>query len=523
MKIWEDKEKRTCPVCGFKAKGMSGLSAHMNVHREKKKELKELSIDYLKEKLFDIVKGKFKGEALRDVITAIRELIIVLREEEAKKELQRKQVIEIKIDEEKLQRLIDWSPYSPKRHEKQIEVLDCKANEIVIFAGRQGGKSMLCAYEILKELLKDNRLVALIAPTYTQNEPVLEHLVHWVNRAFKNEMIVSLRPPQSIRTIWGSKLLCKSIEQPGQILGRGYDLIVVDECAQIPEDTWNLYIAPASGIKVGRYFYITTPRGRNWVWKLWVKAKNEGRGFHWESIDSPYFTKEKWEQEQKRLPQLIFDQEYRAICLEKAVVFRGIDNCLDKNLKFQPYNENHLYSGGIDLGKYQTDTAISEMDLMTNQLVYHDRLKIPDWAVQKKEIQGVMDKYNKNPTWMDASSITAGDVFVDELGNEGYPVQGYKIQGTIQKNSLIENLMVKIQNGIIKIPDIPETQVLIEELRAYTFEITPGGRIMYGAPSGMTEDSVISLALACLDVTDQPLGELKKGQATAYKFPVQEF
>ncbi len=518
-RVWLDKKKRECPICGFVAIGKTGLGSHMKTHQT----VEEFTVSFLKEKLFKLVKGQYKGHSARDMLSAVSQSMELLREEEAKKESQRKKVIKVEIDEKKLQRLINWSPEWPQRHEKQFEVLSCPASEIIIFAGRQGGKSALCAYEILKELLKDNRLVCLIAPTYTQNEPILEYLIRWIDKGFKDEIKYILRPPQVIRTVWGSKLLCKSTEQPGQILGRGYDLVVVDECAQIPEDIWNIYIAPATGIKIGRYFYITTPRGRNWVWKLWTKAKKENRGFHWESIENPYFEKSKWEQEKKRLPELIFQQEYQAICLEEATVFRGLDNCLDKNLKFENYNVKHLYSGGVDLGKYETDTAVSMLDLMTNQLVFYTRFKMPDWAVQKREIKSIMDKYEKSLTLMDASSISAGDVFVDELSDEGYNVDGYKIQGPFAKNNLIENLMVKIQNRAIKIPDIPETQDLIEELRAYTFEIAPSGRIVYKAPSGMLEDGVISLALACFEIRDQPLAELKEGQSEIYLPPEQEF
>jgi hypothetical protein len=38
--------------------------------------------------------------------------------------------------------------------------------------------------------------------------------------------------------------------------------------------------------------------------------------------------------------------------------------------------------------------------------------------------------------------------------------------------------------------------VLQNELKAYTYELTPGGNIRYGVPEGLHDDAVTALALA---------------------------
>jgi hypothetical protein len=38
--------------------------------------------------------------------------------------------------------------------------------------------------------------------------------------------------------------------------------------------------------------------------------------------------------------------------------------------------------------------------------------------------------------------------------------------------------------------------VLQNELKAYTYELTSGGNVRYGAPEGLHDDAVIALALA---------------------------
>jgi len=439
-------------------------------------------------------------------------------EERAIKQTQREKVIKRVVDDEKLQELIKFKP-----HQKQKEVLECNANEIVICAGRQSGKTILCAYYALKTLLEEDKSVCLIAPSYSLCGRVLDYLRIWIGKYFKGEMVVYNKPFPRIVTKWGSILEAKSTEQPDQILGKGYDLIIVDECTRIPEKIHHTYIIPASGIKLGKYFYISTPRGRDWFWKLWRKAKEKGAAFHWASLENPYFDRKKWEQEKKRLPETIFRQEYMAEFLERAVVFAHIDDCIKNYSIPLDYNENHLYVMGVDLGKYEDYTAIVVIDMMTNQVA--DAIFFQgDWDIQKERIKAMADKYGKCPIWMDATSVSSGDIFVQQLSDEGYHVMGYKISSNVSKRQLIEKAIVLIQNGDIALPAKGgDSEELINQLRAFTFTKTLAGIIKYHAPSGEHDDLVIAFALACWELEESPLPELKDGKVEVYLPPEQEF
>ncbi|MDP2364448.1 MAG: terminase family protein, partial [Ignavibacteria bacterium] len=416
---------------------------------------------------------------------------------------------------------IGWSPYKPKRHEKQIGVMEYGGDEIVICAGRQAGKTYLSAYFALKALLEEKKQVALIAPSYNLTGRVMNYLMPWAQLYFRNEMKVWTRPPQKIMTKWGSQLDCWSATEPEQILGKGYDLIIVDECARISETVWHTYIVPASGVKKGKYIYISTPRGRNWFWRLWRKVSEKGGAFQWGSWENPYFDKAKIEQEKKRLPELVFRQEYGSEFLENVMVFQGLDNCISDYPFPQEYNENHLYVMGVDLGRYEDFTAVCVMDLMTNSLVAFHRFQ-GDWVLQKEKIVSISDKYGQCPIWIDATSITAGDAYVDELSNAGYHVTGYKIHNNIPKRQLVEKAIVLIQNKEIALPEKGADE-LITELRAYSYDITPGGVIRYQAPQGEHDDGVMALCFACLDIEEKPMPEMKKGQIEDLHVPEQTF
>jgi len=479
----------------------------------------------LTEKKIDkILQGIIEGRDQDATLKGIKLRKEMIDEEKKKLQSKREAVTKRAVDDEKLQKAIGFSPYEPKRHEKQIEVLSSKADKIVIMAGKRGGKTALCAYFALRGLLEGYD-VLVVAPSYILANRVLEYIDLWARRAFAKEIVVSFRPPQKVKTAWGAVLDCRSGEQPDQIMGKEYPVVIADECSKISETVHQRYIIPATGMKVGKRYYISTPFGRNWFWREWRKACEEGGGFQWKSLDNPYFDKKKWDEAKKELPDFIFKQEYEAEPQEEAMVFQGFNQCLNDYGFPQEYNPNHLYVAGIDVGKYESFTAISVIDRMTNQEVEHLRFK-GDWAFQKERIISILDKYGKCLAWIDATSITSGDAYVDELNNEGYSAMGFKLGG-IGKRQLIEKLIVKIQNRYAFFPtdeigtdDSKEANV---ECRAYSYDLSPNGNIIYKAPQGEYEDCVIARALACWELDDELLPEMKKGEPEVIIPPKQEF
>ena len=456
--------------------------------------------------------------AARDKVAAIALLKKFIDDKTAVNHEGRNSVTKTVVDVDKLKEVTGFKP-----HEKQQAILDAKTHEIVVCAGRQAGKSMLCAFIALYYLLHDNTKICLIAPTYELTDRILHYLRIWVARYFNKEIRVSTKIPQKVRTTWGSYIECRSTENPEGILGRGFDLILVDECARISEDVYQTYIVPASGIALGKYFFISTPQGRDWFWRAWIQAKEKGGAFQFSSFDNPYFSKEKLEQERKRLPEFIFRQEYMAEFMESAIVFQRIDTCLDKTINFpQEFNESHLYSVGIDLGKYDDFTAVTVVDRSTNTVVEFQMFQ-GDWESQFPRIKDIIDHYGEPMVWVDSTTASAGDAYVEQLQSEGYNVTGYKIQSNVSKRQLIEKLVILIQNSAIKIPDNEYTQDLIDQIRAFGFSRNPSGVITYQAPQGLKDDAVLSLALACYELEEQPLGEYQDLTKEIIKFPEQDF
>jgi hypothetical protein len=451
----------------------------------------------------------------RAQIDAIKVWMERKREKEAQKQTQRDKVTKVIVNDKALQDLIDWHP-----HEKQLEILNSKNLVKVIAAGKGFGKTSLCAYIALRTLLEKNKKILVVAPSYGLTDRIREYLNQWIVTAFKGEIKFSARPFPTYKTRWGSYIDCRSGEQPTEIQGKAYDLIIVDECREIDRKVYETYIANAAREKFGEFFYIGTPGGRNWFWEIWMREKENNGSFQFTSIDNPYFPKEKWEEYKKKTPELIFRQEYEAEFIKEAIIFKELESCLeDYFIPVEP-NPNHMYVIGVDLGRYEDFTAIVVMDLMTNRLADFHHFQ-GDWGIQKQRIISLIEKYNQAAVYMDATSITVGDAYVQELADAGYNVIGYRISSNIPKRQLVEKTIVLFQNKSIKLSK--QAEDLILELKAFTFDITAGGVIRYQAPQGMHDDCVMALCLACIDIEDRPLPELKKGQTEVYKFPSQEF
>ena len=81
---------------------------------------------------------------------------------------------------------------------------------------------------------------------------------------------------------------------------------------------------------------------------------------------------------------------------------------------------------------------------------------------------------------------------IEQLQREGLPIQPFTTTHG-SKMMVIDALALAFERAEIGLPDVPW---LIAELEAYEAARTPTGLVRYGAPDGLHDDGVMSLALA---------------------------
>lgn len=238
--------------------------------------------------------------------------------------------------------------------------------------------------------------------------------------------------------------------------------------------------------------FISTPKGRNWFWRLWQRCQDGGqdewRGWQLPTSDNPYIADGEIEAARKGSTEKIFQQEYLAMFLEDAGgVFRRVMDAATATA-LDVGKKGRQYIIGADWGRSNDFTAFTVIDTESKEMVYSDRFTQIDYNIQAGRLKAL---YNRFPGTIIAEYNSMGGPIVERLQMEGLPVTGFTTTNKM-KEVLIRGLESAFENGEIRILPDP---ILIGELQAYEQErMAMGWR--FGAPEGMHDDTVISLALA---------------------------
>lgn len=162
----------------------------------------------------------------------------------------------------------------------------------VVAAGRRYGKTLITVLMALATLMQVNRRVWICAPDYSLCEKLFREIYSILVVQLKiirpgkpgGGRARNQRGDMYLELPWGSVLEGKSLENPDSLAGEALDLVIVDEAALNPsiEDIWTQMLSPTLMDKSGSAVFISTPRGKNSFYKLFLfgqtgKAQREGK------------------------------------------------------------------------------------------------------------------------------------------------------------------------------------------------------------------------------------------------------
>jgi phage terminase large subunit-like protein len=299
----------------------------------------------------------------------------------------------------------------------------------------------------------------------------------------------------------GGEVTVRSADNPDSLRGEGLDFVVLDECAFMLETAWNEALRPALADRKGRALFISTPKGRNWFWRIWQRAASDGGEWHgWQftSYDNPFIADSEIDAAKAMLPDRIFRQEFMAEFIDDAGgVFRRVMDAATAQQQDDP-TPGHSYVFGVDWGKHNDFTVITVLDLTDKSLVYFDRFNQIDYVLQAGRLKALAGRFK--PTTVVAESNSIGDPVIEQLRRDGLPVTAFNTTSAT-KTAAIDALALAFEQGSIRILNDP---ILIGELQAYEMERLPSGQLRYNAPAGMHDDCVMSLAIGWTGVTNTP-------------------
>jgi len=358
----------------------------------------------------------------------------------------------------------------------------------VLSAGRRWGKTRLGVNECLDVAAQGGR-AWWVSPSYKTSEVGWRPLRQIARKISGAEIRLVDRV---VNFPGGGFVAVRSADNPDSLRGEGLDFVVMDECAFMQREAWTEAIRPALSDRQGKVLFISTPKGRNWLWEIYQRGVSGEEG--WQSwtfptSSNPFIAKEEIEAAKRDLPEMIFRQEYLAEFIDDAGgVFRRVQEAAV--LEPKEYEEGKQYIAGVDVAASVDFTVVSVLDAESKDQVYLDRFNRVDYPVLIDRLEAVYHRYHLTSMVVESNSI--GRPVIDELVARGLNIVPFTTTSAT-KQSIIQNLQAAFENGQIRILNNP---VLIGELLSFESKRNASGGFSYSAPDGMNDDCVMSLAIA---------------------------
>jgi len=386
-----------------------------------------------------------------------------------------------------------------KPHTKQIEIHNSINNEgykyYILNIGRQFGKTMLGINQMLYWAINDKGCnIAWVTPIYKQGKKVFDEME---KVTMKSGLFEYNRSDLTING-FSSKIMFFSGERPDNIRGNTFDYLIIDETAFTRAELWSEVLSATVLVKGKKVIFISTPKGKNHFYQLSLQHNYDNRYkyFHFTSYDNPLIDQADLDERKRSLPTHIFQQEYLAKFVDNA---SGLFKYVNEAIKEPTTKGNRLF-GGLDIGRADDYTVLTILN-ENSEMIYVNRWRHAEWSKIIDEVAQVIRTYQCKVL---VEVNNQGDVFFEMLQNKVYNYVEPYVTSVKTKPIMIEDLAVSFENKSISILN---ENWLIDELNAFTYIYNEKTRrVQYGAPQGVHDDGVMSLALAVQSIKNQTNG-----------------
>lgn len=360
----------------------------------------------------------------------------------------------------------------------------------VLCCGRRWGKSAL-AVNLLSEIAIDGKPAGYFTPTYKLLDGTYTACIKALDPIIKRK-----NEHQFIELITGGRIEFWSLENEMAGRSRKYKRAIIDEGAFTSNlwKRWTEGIRPTLTDLKGDAWFLSTPRGKNDFYKLWMRHRQgEHNWMSWQmsTYTNPYIDAAEVDDAKHDLPADAFSQEYLAEFNENVANPFGIE--FIKACTF-PLSTHAPVCFGIDLAKSYDFTVIVGLDRF-GQVCYFDRFQ-NDWRTTTQKILALPNL----PICIDGTGV--GNAIGEDVARFK-PVELFTFTSA-SKQELMEGLAVAIQQRKLSFPE----GAITDELSNFEYVYTKNG-VRYSAPSGLHDDCVCALALAWRKFSQGGNGEIK--------------
>ena len=387
---------------------------------------------------------------------------------------------------------IGFTPH-PKQREIISQILSSGSKYHIANIGRQFGKSLMGENLLLYWAINMAPCkIMWVSPVYAQANKVQKELYS----AIAKSGIVKTNNFSSSEIVFknGSSVIFRSAERYDNIRGETLDYAILDEAAFMKDDAWREAIKPTLLVRGKKALFISTPKGKNWFYDLYqlgVSSDHSNyQSYTGSSYDTPYISKEEIDEAKQVLPEAVFQQEYLAKFIDGGgEVFQHVRDRTYAGDWQKPTGKVYC---GIDLGKQEDYTVATFIDTKGTVIdIYRDNRT--EWSQMVRQILDRIKKWNAT-VMIEVNSI--GDVIFEQVKKEWQDTHPF-VTTSNSKTEIIEGLILDFNNFDVLLPSQELFPALSHELEIFTYDYNPKTRsIRYGHPSGMHDDTVMSLAIS---------------------------
>jgi phage FluMu gp28-like protein len=381
----------------------------------------------------------------------------------------------------------------PRLHPGQADIIFDQSRFKVVVAGRRWGKTLTGVLTAL-ECGLNGGVAWWIAPIYSIAE------IGWISLTKLAQQIPGMtikNGDRAIITPTGGIIKAKSAQNPDSLRGFALDLAVLDEAAFMTQQTWEYVVRPTLSDRQGKALFITTPNGRNWMYRLWLSAHewNNWRPWKQPTSSNPFIRPAEISDARMTLPAKVFNQEYEAEFMDNAgTFFRDVEryaSAIEQKACIRP----HQYVMGVDWGQSNDYTVFAMCDIGKKEIVALERWNQIDYKFQLDKLLAFANRFKPKLIVVESNSL--GKPQIDHMSRLKYSdgstlkIHAFNTSAS-SKREIIEGLALGLESEDLKIIPHPD---LLREMQS--FEIHVGaGTPKYSAPAGLHDDTVIATALA---------------------------
>jgi len=382
-----------------------------------------------------------------------------------------------------------------------LSAMDRGKRRAVLVWHRRSGKDKTVLNYLVKEMMLRVGTYHYVFPTYNQGRKVLWDGIDRDGFPFMGHFpkeVVVKRNDTEMQVVLrnGSVFQIVGSDKMDNIIGTNPVGIAFSEYSVQHPQAWDFY-RPILAENGGWAVFDFTPRGMNHGHRIWMQAKGDPENWFSQVLtvdDTQAITKEALERERKEMPQAMFEQEYYCKFLEGAGSFfrRVLENVSEDGKD----HSLHRFQLGVDLAKYQDWTVITPFCLTCFRVLPQERFNQVDWNLQKSRIEAAALRYNSARVVVDSTGV--GDPIAEDLMRTNLSVEPFKFTETTRRQ-VLDNAAVMLEQDRIRLPN---DEGLIAELQSFMFTLTETGKVRVGCAEGLTDDRVMSLALALHGATE---------------------